>query len=441
MNEILNKTLIIENLTDIENYLSINFYTWLGSECVKVKNAKSAIDVLNSQEVINLIVTKSSCLNEKSAITISEFLKSTGREIPLIIYNDQSEHDFGELSQKFNSVLDIKPVIQASAKFLNITAQDMAKLKVSEYFPIPMIYFNSIKLTPVEVFESLDDIYNTCFSIGANIDPNIIKTKISEGMNSLYVKSEDRLKFVTRLTEEISSNLDLKELSSRDQLLAVENSQNLLRKNMASLGITEETIALSKQNLKNMVGIAKKTPSIKKLLKRLMQNKSGYLYKHTQLLMYVSDHLSKGIDWVNEDQRQKLQFISFFHDISLENDEQARIHSEEDLKRSNLSPEKRELVKKHAQLSAELITKYPKTPMGVEQIIKEHHGEKNGIGFAEHFTANLSPLTIVFVLAEDIVSSMIDDGENFNLANKIIQMREKYSTQRFQKIIDHLETL
>ena len=79
--------------------------------------------------------------------------------------------------------------------------------------------------------------------------------------------------------------------------------------------------------------------------------------------------------------------------------------------------------------------------MGSELIIKQHHGVTHGMGFSEHYTANLSPMAIVFILAEDFAGEVIDSALEFNIEKKIAQMRQKYTTQRFKKIIDVLEEM
>ena len=145
------------------------------------------------------------------------------------------------------------------------------------------------------------------------------------------------------------------------------------------------------------------------------------------------------IDWGNEDQKKKINFVCFFHDIVLETDEQAMIYTEQDLKNSDLTDKEKQLVSKHAQLAAELIHKFPNSPMGSDVIIRQHHGVNHGIGFAESFTANLSPMTIVFILAENFVDTLIQKDGDFDMQEKIREMRDRFSTQRFQKIIDILE--
>src|SRR5690606_12585819 len=128
---------------------------------------------------------------------------------------------------------------------------------------------------------------------------------------------------------------------------------------------------------------------------------SSYLFKHTQILTYICLHIIKNIDWGNAEQEEKISFIAFFHDIALEKDEHAEIKTTIELKKANFPLAERQLIEKHAQLAAEFVSKFPHAPMGADQIIRQHHGTLNGIGFSEHWGNNISPISIVFIVAEE----------------------------------------
>ena len=436
-------TLIVENNSEIESYLSLNLHTWLGTEIITKKSAKFAIEYLQENpNNVHLIITKGVIITERTAEALAQFLQTSKSKVPLIVLGDTAL-DVSNYSQ-YDSALDIKPIIQGAAKYLNVTAKEMANKVVPDYFPIPIQFFNYLTAPVAKVFEQdleNENNFNICLEEYQDFPKELIKKFSAEGTTQLFVKKNDRLKFVTNITQEIASKLQFKDLNNDEQVKALELSQELLHQKIARLGITEETVELSRRNMKLMAKSAKSNVSLMRLIKRLMKNKAGYLFKHSQVLTFVTTHLMENLDWGNKEQVEKIQFISFFHDIALEDDEQAKIHSEAALKNSDLPSNKKELVKKHAQLAATLISSYPKAPMGSEMIIKQHHGIPHGIGFSEHFGANLSPMTIVFILAEDFVDEIIQSGTDFDLTQKILQMKQKYSTQRFQKIIEVLEKI
>lgn len=433
-------TLLVENNSQLQDFYAINLHTWVGSSSVAKNEAKLAMQYLmENKDSISLIITKAKIGTERSAEAIFKYLLDNALDIPLLVVGDSPIADNG-VTHIF-SALSIKEIVQYSAKALGVTAKDMAAMSVPDFFEIPIQNFVNLKEPVCDIFKAGENGYIQYLSAHQEINQAEIKKMDEAGTRSLFVKKNDRLKFVTNINQEIASKLDLKELNSDEQITAVEMSLELLRSKIKRMGITDETVELAQKNLRFMAQTANKSPKLKNLIARLIKNKSGYQFKHSQVLMFVATHLMNQMDWVTDEQRKKLQFMSFFHDITLEKSEMAKIHTNEALRESKFSDEEKEEIKKHAQASAALAAQYPKAPAGVDQIIKQHHGMMNGIGFSDHYSQNISPMAIVFILSEDFVDALMHAKENFSVPDKISQMRERYSTQRFKKIIDALERI
>lgn len=431
----MNLTLIVEDNIQLQDFYHLNLYTWVGTGVIRAANAKFALEELAERSnEINLIITRVNIKTEKTFDAIQNYLDEHNLKIPIITLG--ATEDLGETN--IPSGIDIKLIVKAAAKSLGVTAESMAALQVEEHFAIPIQHFNHLTFLICEVFDGNNE---QIYATDEMIDPLKLKNDVAAGTQNYYVKRNSRLKFVSNFNEVIASKLNLLELNKDEKIQAVELSQNLLRENLEKFGVTEENIELASRNLKEMVQNTKQTASLLRFIKRLLKNKCGFHFKHTQVLMFVAAHLMDHLDWGTEEQKEKLQFIAYFHDIALENDEQARIHSNEELMKSDIPAPKKELVKKHALLAASLVAQYPNAPMGVEQIIKQHHGSLNGVGFSEHFSQNISPMAIVLILAEDFVTDIIERGRDFSVGTKVAQMREKYTTQRFKKILDVLETI
>lgn len=439
-------TLLVESNPELESFYSLNLQTWVGAKVLPKKEAKFCSQAFEENPDIACVITKARNGLEKSAEAIYEYLQSSGKDIPLIVIGKSTLINADAKVIHLASGLDIKDLVVNVAKALGVTAQDMAKVVVPDMFPIPINYFLALKRSVTEIFE--EDVANgnqgqflKTLDEYQEFDANLITKYIQEGVANLYVKKNDRLKFVTNVTQELMTKIDTEELNDNEQIAASEMGQKLLTQKLAHIGITEETTKLANRQMKMINATARKFPKMGKLLARLTQNKTGYLFKHGQILTYVCQHVMQHIDWGNKDQVKKISFVAFFHDIILENDEQALIHSSQALKDSNLDPRSRDIVDKHAQMAAELIVKYPHAPMGSDVIIRQHHGITHGIGFSDTYGGNLSPITIVFILAEEFTDHLIKSGKDLNVAALINRMRDKYPTQRFQKIIDILEKI
>lgn len=155
------------------------------------------------------------------------------------------------------------------------------------------------------------------------------------------------------------------------------------------------------------------------------------------MICLVGTRIIEILKWGNQDQIDKLSFVAFFHDITLETDELAKIHSMGQLKAASrtLSKDDVNKVKSHALDAAKLVSMSPKFPLGAETIIKQHHGAKSGVGF-DKISLSISPLSIIFMMAEEWVTFAIDSHEKgIKLSkNKVIQhLAKKYNLPRFKE--------
>lgn len=422
----------------------LNLTTWLGLETIAKKKAEFAIKLLESgTEDIRLIIVRTKIEKEESAKEIISYLKKKELNIPVIVIGPGKEM-VGSFAHIANS-LQLKPLIQSAAKALGITAKEMSSKVVPDYFPIPIVYFKSLKRSVCPVYsQDLDNPkkYNIRLESLKDFNELKINQMIEEGAAFLYVNKYDRLEFVNNVTSELMTTLADESLSEDEAVSAADKSVELLSKKLLSIGVTEETIILAKKNMDVMRKNARSYPKLARLLERLLSNQTSYLFKHTQILTYVSLHIIKNIDWGNPDQEEKISFISFFHDIVLERDEQAQIKSTRELKEASFNPAERQLVERHAQMAAEFVAKFPHAPMGADQIIRQHHGTLNGIGFSEHFGNNISPISIVFIVAEEFTRIIMKrEVGPFDRKEMLRELKEEFPTSRFQKVISLLETI
>lgn len=437
------QVLLVEPNTELESIYSLNLRTYVGVDVFTKKRAEFALKLeIPFYQSLSLIILRNKIGQEMSAELIQEFLKTEGLDIPLLIIGGTGEEE--EKIKFVKNPLDLKSILKSSGNLMNVTAQDMVKLEVPDYFSIPINYFSHLETSAVDVYEenlNLPNDYLLKIQAKERFDSKIIKSYIASGVAELFVKKLDRLKFVNGVTEEALSRLNPKDLEEDDRIIQIETSQNDLRVKLETMGITDEAIEIAQKTIKNLTNTVQRYPRLASLMRRMLTNKSSYLYKHTQLITYVGQHILQHIDWGTSEQKEKFAFIALFHDITLKTDAQAMIKSEKELKQSKLTEDEKELVKKHAQLSAAIVTKYPRAPMGADQIIRQHHGALNGVGFAETFGANISPLSIIFIISEDFTDALIENEGNINIERILEDMRSRYTTQRFIKLINLLEKI
>ncbi len=437
-------TLLVENNPKIEGFYVLNLYTWLGLETVSKSKLTDAIEHIDKQDAkLDLIIVRSVLDKEAAAKKIIQHLEQKKLQIPVVVIGPAVEVT-GAFAHVANS-MQLKALIQACAKILGITAKEMMSKPVPDFFPIPITFFSQLRRSICKVY-SQDPSDATKFTVRIeklkDYDNAFIDGLINEGLGTLYVDKIFRLEFVNNLTSEFMSVLKDSDLSVDESLTVAEKSVDLLSKKLLHIGIQEETITLAKKNIDHMKKNVKANPKLGKLLERMLKNQQGYLFKHTQILTYVSLHLVKNIDWGTPEQEEKISFISFFHDIALENDAQAQISSAQDLKEANLSPPEKITVERHAQIAAELVSKFPHAPMGSDQIIRQHHGVLNGIGFSDHYGGNVSPVAVVLIVAEEFTRLVLErEGGEMNQKEMMEDMKTEFPSARFQKVLALLEDI
>ncbi len=434
----MNLTLLVENNSKIESFYRLNLFTWLGLDTIVAHDAASALKLLEKDKAqFGLIIARGKIGKEQTALEITTTLKKLGTEIPVIVIGPGKEVP-GSFAHMANS-LQLKTMIQGAAKAMGITAQSMLAKDVPAYFPIPLQFFTLLKRSICNVygkdktllFEKLKD-----FPDGE------IKKLEKSGVNELYVDKMDRLEFVNNVTAELMATLEDEDLSEDEQMTASDQTMELASKKLVSIGITEETVALATRSMETMKKNVKVNPRLSKLMEKLLANKTSYLFTHTQILSYIGLHIIKNIDWGNPEQEEKICFIAFFHDIALEKDEHGVIKSQLQLKKSNFNEMDKSLVERHAQIAAELVSKFPHAPMGSDQIIRQHHGTLNGVGFSDHFGNNVSPMSIVFIVSEEFTRIVLKyAGAELNRTQMIRELKDTFPTSRFQKVIELLNTI
>ncbi len=437
-------TLLVEKNPMIESFYSLNLLTWLGLQSYSCPSAVDAIDaLLVDHKNVNLIVSRSHNGKEESAKAIIEFLKDRKLKIPLVVIGPGEEIP-GSFAHISNS-LQLKPMIKACASALGITAKEMSTKEVPDFFPVPLNFFKELKTAVCSIYSQNPDNPNDfrlAFEENTPINLEVIRKLMNLEIENLFIEKKHRLTFVNNLSAEYLSLIEHSELSQDERITATEKGIELLSKKLLSVGISEETIKLANKNMLSVKNNVKAYPKISKLLDKMLKNKSSYLFMHTQILTFVGLHIMKNIDWGSPAQEESICFIAFFHDIALENDDEAKIASPSDFKKTKMSPKDRTRVEKHAQIAAELVSKFPHAPMGTDQLIRQHHGMLNGVGYTDQYSGNISPAAMVLIVAEEFTKSILaKEGQKTNTKEIIQEVKKKIPAQRFKKIIALLDDI
>jgi HD-GYP domain-containing protein (c-di-GMP phosphodiesterase class II) len=196
--------------------------------------------------------------------------------------------------------------------------------------------------------------------------------------------------------------------------------------------------------------IVKSVPNLRNLLAMLLENKANFVFKHGVLATYISSEIIKHISWGSEEQIDKVAFSLYFHDIYLIpifKKYKDAMGEEELLFRNDITNEEREVILNHAQMAGEMLKTFPRAPMGADMIITQHHGLTSGRGFANSYKDDISPLSKIIIISEDIASGMFKDISEGNKKEAVDikkiseRLDSRYNYSSYKKIIAAFEKI
>lgn len=439
----MSQALIVSDSETICAVYEMNLNTYVATDATSKETVEEAKRLVDRTKNFDLVIC--SFQNDQKSGPIEQFIQYLVSEtlIPIVITGPLSSQFKDKKIINIQDSYDIKSLLKTVSQILGVTAKEMAQRPVPDYFPFSLQVFRFFDAFPCDVYfkistSPIEHKYYRVFEKDGPVSLAKINKIYSEGHEVLYIPSPDRLKFTNSASQKIFMTLTDTTISSSKKIEATERGFELTASSLFEDNqVTDEIVQMSSKCVKAVDELVNDMPDIEALLKELIANKSGFLYAHMVIAAYVSSKIIEQMSWGSKEQAEKLNFVFFFHDIHLApimNRFPEVKHEEDLLFNTAMNVKDKEVVLNHAQLAAQTLSKYPKMPMGADLIIKQHHGITNGIGFANDFKENLSPLSKVVIVAEEITRHILDkDKEIDSIVNKI---SSKFKRSSYKKIIE-----
>lgn len=440
--------ILVVSDNEILNQLYVtNLEVYLGGSVILVDSLAHSFTQLKSNP-FDLVVVMSMMNGMDTATEMYNHLQENKLKSKLVIIGNPLKElaDTVVVSNSYN----LQNLIRSAALVLGITAKDMMEKVVPVYYSIDGRFLARLREVPCAVYIQLKNSQFTLVAKKGDLIGETIKQFAHEGITAFYVNSQNRLEIVNLVSTSIVDFLKSTEgLDVESKSEAVRESFLFTSSNFSdSATVTAEIMDIANACTKVMEEIVNDSPSLKKLLAILNSKKDGFIYTHSILAAYVSNHIIRRVSWGGESHIEKINFVLFFHDIMLAPIylNHPNLKYEEDLLFSDeLTDKEKEIVLNHARLAAELIVTYKRAPIGADLLIKQHHGITNGIGFAMEFKDDISPLSKIVLIAEAFIDEFMkgrDEDPNYQLDTKKIIgiLNEKFKRTTYKKIIETLES-
>jgi len=441
------KTLLFIEKGLLAQLYKTNISVYLESEVVLCSNYIDLIKQINDLEGFILIVSYFYVDHTDMLKEMPTLIKEKAINIPTIIVGETGE-EIPNLSYVKES-LNIQNILGSAARELKITAQMMASYKVPEYYPIDIEFIYYLNKAPTSLFLNIDNEFVLFASKDTSIN-DIAQDLKEEGVDKFYIKSNERLEIVGKITETLKEKLkSSSKLDSKFKAELIAEGFDYFLDHYVGPEASKEIGKIANDCSRMMTDLVSDSNDLNSLFLIFKSNKDNYLYIHTMLGSYVASHIVRNVPWGNESHVDKVIMVFFFHDLYLAPlyAKYVQVRSEEDfLNLVELSRQEKHTVINHARLAGELVASMKKSPIGIDQLIRQHHGVGTGIGFAEEYKDDVSPLAKVVIISEAFVEYYLSRrGENiqapFDVLGAIEYLNEKFKPSSYKKIIETLVTL
>jgi putative nucleotidyltransferase with HDIG domain len=247
-------------------------------------------------------------------------------------------------------------------------------------------------------------------------------------VKTVFLKSEDYVKATVTFSNQMSSALEVKNLRVEQYMALSLFSLDKVNKIINRLGLREEVLILTNQVLGLSTSMIEKNKDLLKLLNTSLNGKD-FLSEHTMMLIFITSSIAKYMGWHSVTTSEKLTTAALFHDISLEDEELAKIEVIDSSTEKFFSQRQISKLRNHPQDSVSILDKFHGFPPDVDKIILQHHERPDGTGFPRGLDwKRIYSLAAVFIVAEDFVTAIYECGLNqINTEHILVEFKRKYA--------------
>lgn len=181
------------------------------------------------------------------------------------------------------------------------------------------------------------------------------------------------------------------------------------------LGFTQDLERMTKESMKRAIKIIELNPSLAESLKMINLNNRNYISTHSTALTCVSCWLANKVGWQKEEVLTKLVLASLIHDITLSDEEIAKIQDEKEFLDDHfkITVEGVKAWREHPNKAAKIAAHFSEIPRDVDLIIQQHHEQPHGEGMPNHVDhTKISALSALFIIAHDLTGYLLNPNSS-----------------------------
>lgn len=445
----------------INDLIKVNLHAFLGCKLAVVNSLEKFQTLLELDSTCDIVIAMTSVQNRdvsKSVIKLCvEFVPDAF--VLLLGYTDAvfPSRNFFSIKNNF----DVLQLTKKAAEFLKVKLDSLPTDVESEYFAIPINLISKLNIAVQDFFTQASggDGYVQLAQAGEPIQKKI-PLWLQNKLSVVLVKKEHKENAIVTLTTDLLKQLNLAVDTSNptDPAHLINSRQNIIdQAGEIFLKVFEDPIsfsslqpetkeALSKTALATEKMVRKTVSSLpinlNKLVALFQKGKMSYVQRHSLFINFLCLEMSRKQSWFSTQVYSTITLMTFFHDIVLTTiyikHPQAPNLESDLLAMTGLSENEKNLLIYHPKVVAQMIGNLPGLPIGLDQLILQHHGNTTGTIDNKPPIDDIAPLSkLLYVaerVAEKVLAQQIPMSEELKL--KILQEVEAALLKKsYQKLL------
>jgi hypothetical protein len=337
-------------------------------------------------------------------------------------------------------VSEVIGLLKTKKKFKNNTDK-IKENSNQEYANIPLRLFHYINTAPGDLYLKLkkDGKPHMVKRINKNdaLEEAYLSSLKDKGVKFLYVEKEE-VRYFFEVFDKRMAELAEK---APDLFLSENDLENYAFHSLSKFGVSESSLRIAQVASKEAVKKLSEDNNFQKALKEIVKGKGlGTKQLNSKMIALISHFIIKNSDLDTSQARQNLVTASLLQDCKLSND-YAAIRSDSELQSFYLDDKENVLIDRHAALAADHLDKFDAISSEVVKIVRHHHGTIDGKGFGTELKKISHPLSLVFILAEEVSFAIIKrERSSINLNDILDGISLKYGNDsKLDKLIDQFK--
>lgn len=433
----MNYILVVDDEADIRDVFEVILKRSFPLDVITAPSGNKALQVINEKGKPSIIISDYNMPDGDGAF-LYQSIKENKWDIPFVICTTDVgmglKIKFPDISGFIEKPDIVTPTVKLISSVISVSKTP------PEYVPVRISLLLRWGSANYNLFMKLSDSkFVKVINAGEAFIPSDAVRFIQKGLHHLYITSDDADSYLKSFQSNIAL-LVKSEAKSHDELsiITLESLETVERISKA-VGWTPEVVEAAKHAVTLAAKAVSDEPNLAKLLKQKMKNPESKFSTHVSILSLITCGFCHNLGWTSESTQMKLGLASLIHDLTVEESYYSDINLWNQAASSN-NDKSPEAVKyrNHPADAANLVLDMKNVPADVDQIILQHHENKEGTGFPRALiSSRVSPMACIFIISEDLINFVDEADDMDERIQMFLKLREaKYNSGNFKKVFE-----